>query len=137
MSDGKVPYQNPSQTDLNLDAEIVQNLAAEIVYRERVVTYEGGNKTIVSGGPVNSTTPNTAVPLTSNPTPCNHVTVAARPDNQGNIYIGGSGVDANSFVGIPLAPGGYYDLSIDDLSKVFFDVLNSGDGVSFNYFTSH
>jgi len=76
--------------------------------------------------------------LVDDPTPCAYVDVQAYFGNAGNIALGDSSVDAsatlNTGTGVILQPGGSYTIHVDDLSKVFLDVLNNGDGVRFNYY---
>ena len=162
MSDSKLGYQSPAVPDKNLDTEQVTT-SQGAVERERVqITGAGaseiarvqnsevtgpemgmvvrpinaGFNSLVSGGKVVSNTPGTPVPLVGSSTPCRHVTVSCLPGNGSYIYIGGSGVKATagSEEGVLLMPQSSYDLDINDVSKVFFDVVNSGDGVTFNYF---
>ena len=162
MSDSKLGYLTPALPDKNLDTEQVTT-SQGAVERERVqITGSGaseiarvqsaevtgpemgvvvrpinaGFNTLVSGGKVVSTTPGTPVALAGSATPCRHVTVSCLPNNGSYIYVGGSGTKATagSEEGVLLMPQASYDLDINDVSKIFIDVVNSGDGVTFNYF---
>ena len=97
-------------------------------------------ETIHSGGPVVNNTPGTPVALGAT-TACKHVTVQALGPNYagvggntGYVWIGGSGVNASSKIGVYLAPGSSIEIDINDISKIYFDVEVTGDKVTFNYF---
>ncbi len=96
---------------------------------------------IHSGGPVTNNTPGTPVALAASGTACKHVTIqavgansAGVGGNTGYVWIGGTGVNAFSKVGIYLSQGASYELDINDVGKVFFDVEVTGDKVTFNYY---
>lgn len=59
---------------------------------------------------------------------CLELFVVADPDNAGNIYLGGSGVDNTSG---KLPPGGVMQCGPCNLSEVFIDADNSGEGISY------
>lgn len=59
---------------------------------------------------------------------CLELFVVADPDNAGNIYLGGAGVDSTSG---KLPPGGVMQCGPCNLSEVFIDVDNSGEGISY------
>ena len=59
---------------------------------------------------------------------CLELFVVADPDNAGNIYLGGSGVD-NTSGKIP--PGGIMPCGPCNLSEVYIDADNSGEGISY------
>lgn len=86
-----------------------------------------------------STTPGTAVALAAT-TACKTVTVRARLENTGIVVVGASTVLAGDATdstnvrrGAPLYPGEAAVFEVDDLAKVFIDVVTSGDGVQFFY----
>jgi len=61
--------------------------------------------------------------------PCKVVSVKANPDNSGIIYLtwhakGSPAVDADWY---PLSAGDPLTIEIDNLSKIYFDVQNTGD----------
>lgn len=135
-ADAKIPYQNPSVTSSNLAAQQVTNDNGDPVLVEVVSLAAEG---VHSGGPVINNTPGTPVPLGFT-TPCKHVTIQALGPNyqgiggnNGWVWVGGSGVNAASKVGVYLPPGASYELDINDIAKVFFDVDVAGDKVTFNY----
>lgn len=76
--------------------------------------------------------------LVGSSTPCKRVDVTAYIGNAGNVAIGGSSVDASPTLGtgngVILEAGDSYTMYIEDVQKVYLDVLNNGDGVRFNYF---
>ena len=82
------------------------------------------------------TTAGTRQPLKSQTTPCSKVTISADENNAGNLSIGGATVVAAvgaTRSGTVISPGGSVAYDIDDLSKVFVDVLNSNDKVLFTW----
>ncbi len=82
-----------------------------------------------------SSTPGTAVPLAPSVTPCRKVVVTAFAGNTDAVYIGGTNVSGVSGQekGILLTGIGMTTIEINDLSKIWMDVVSSGDGVSFSY----
>lgn len=56
------------------------------------------------------------------------VVVKADPNNVGNIYLGGAGVNTSD--GYILSPGDAVAFDITNLDTIEFDVDNTGDGVS-------
>lgn len=75
-----------------------------------------------------------AVQVTSTDTPCRMVHIQAAPGNTSNIAIGDSTADASAGVGKVLAPGEHYDYPINNLSKVYLDILTPGDKILYTYF---
>ena len=89
-----------------------------------------------------STTPGTAVKLITDATTCRKVIITALENNTDIIVIGGSGVLAgttedggNTRTGTPLQMGQAMSIDIDDVSKIYMDVVVSGNGCSFLYLT--
>jgi hypothetical protein len=81
------------------------------------------------------TTAGTAVQLAAGATPCAELTITANENNVGTIVYGGSNVvgAASGRIGTPLVPFQSVQIRIDDLSKVWFDAVTSGDGYSYSY----
>lgn len=134
--DAKIPYQNPATTDSNLGAQSVVNDNGDTVLIE-VVSLAA--EQIHSIGAVVSNTPGTPVPLGVS-TSCKHITIQALGPNYlgvggntGYVWVGGSGVNAASKVGIYLPPGASYEIDINNLNDIFFDVEVAGDKVTGNY----
>lgn len=77
------------------------------------------------------------VQVTATSTPCGMVHIQAFPGNSGNVAIGDEDINAasGSERGKILAPGEHYDYPIDNLSKVYLDILTTGDGISYLYFS--
>jgi hypothetical protein len=70
-------------------------------------------------------------------TPCKQVTIMAEGDNTGAIVVGFSTVVASEANrrGIPLLPYGSVTISIDNLSKIYLDAEQNGEGVTYIYLT--
>lgn len=87
-----------------------------------------GNKTVATAG--------TAVPLISAQTQAKRLDVTANYNNVDIVTIGGSGVVGaqTGRKGVPIASGNTYTFTITDISNIWVDAVNSGDGVTFNYF---
>lgn len=85
-----------------------------------------GRKTVTTAG--------TADALAA-PTACKLITITALLSNTGVVAVGGSGVLATSGsrTGVILSPGDSYEVSIDNLSKIYIDATVSGEGVAFAY----
>jgi len=89
----------------------------------------GGTKTVPS-----SATPQ---PLVAIPTPCRLVWIGARLDNYGNpqnyypVFVGDAAVQ-----NLPIMPANFEGLviRIDDASKLYVRVVNSGEGVFYRIF---
>ena len=97
-----------------------------IVASSGVVTVNSGTATTAAG---------TVVELSTTSTPCKKITIQASPTNTELIVIGDSSVVASSDSrqGIALFPTQSIALIVDNLNKVFFDTVTSGDGVIFIY----
>ena len=143
-ADTQVGYADPGVSGnagtitRSLAAQQVTNDNSDVVDVE-VVSLAAQN--IYSGGPVTNNTPGTPVALAGSGTACKHVTIqASGPNyqgiggNTGYVWIGGTGVNASSKIGIYLPPGASYELDINDVGKVYFDVEVTGDKVTFNYY---
>lgn len=59
---------------------------------------------------------------------CAGVVVRAKPGNVGLVYLGNSGV--NNSNGYDMSPGDALGLAIGNANRIFFDVQNTGDGIS-------
>lgn len=88
----------------------------------------------VGDGSKTVTTPGTAVTLAA-AQPCSEVVVTAKTNNVGIVVVGGSSVVAaeGSRRGTPLGAGDAMSLEIDDLSKVYIDATNAGEGVTYTF----
>jgi hypothetical protein len=56
--------------------------------------------------------------------------IIADPDNGGNIYVGDSSIDES---GAKLPPGGILPCGAVNLSRIYIDADNSGEGISYYY----
>lgn len=137
MSNVRLGYQNPASSDSYLAGQEVIDDNGNTVVEEIISLASHG---VHAGGPITNNTPGTPVPLVGSSTPCKHVTIQALGPNYlgvggntGWVWIGGSGVNAASNIGIYLPPGASYEIDINDVHKVFFDVNVTGDKVTFNY----
>jgi hypothetical protein len=96
----------------------------------------------IANGRKVSTTPGTAVKLVAASTTCKRVVITALENNADIVVVGGSGViagtnndGAGTRTGIPLFMNQAVVIDIDDVSKLYIDVVVSGNGVSFSYLT--
>ncbi len=81
-------------------------------------------------------TAGTRVPLMPQSTPCSKLTVVADDNNANPVVVGGATVVAAvgaTRSGAVLTPGGSIPLDIDDLSKVYVDVITNNDKVLFTW----
>lgn len=60
------------------------------------------------------------------------IAIRANDSNTGRIWIGDSSVDNATQNGIFMDGNDFYSLSVDDLSKVYFDGSNAGDKIHYN-----
>lgn len=92
-------------------------------------------RSITSGRQV-VTSAGTRVPLVSTPTACKRVDVMAETNNTNYIVVGGSGVIALEATrkGIPLSGGMSFTFYIRELSDIYVDALENGEGVTFVFF---
>ena len=115
---------------------------------EVALTNDGEMKTGITppsaivGGVKTVTTAGTAEQLIATSTECQYVVISALPTNTGTIYVGGSSVLASTMTGIPLTvpeDGNSIKVPtqiivpIDNVSKIYIDATNEGEGVSFTY----
>jgi hypothetical protein len=63
-------------------------------------------------------------------TPCRVVYIKAKSTNTGFCFIGGASVSALTGIGLDVGDV-CPPIEIDDLSKIYVDVADSGDGVGF------
>lgn len=82
-------------------------------------------------------TAGTAVQLSATNTLCEKVEITAKINNVGFIVVGGSTVVAAQATrrGTPLAQGDTMTLYVDNLSKIYLDAENSGDGVTYVFYS--
>lgn len=81
-------------------------------------------------GQVTVTTPGTAEPLAEEETPLYRcVFIRALSTNTGIVYVGGEDVDSDS--GHELEVGDLIAVEVADLSTVYVDAAEAGEGVSF------
>jgi hypothetical protein len=79
----------------------------------------------------NSAVGTSAEVLTSS-TACKHVDLMAAIANTGIIYVGGSGVAANT--GIALYPGDVYSVDIDNLNDIYVVATVDGENIQYTYY---
>ncbi len=91
-----------------------------------VTKLTGGRKVVTTGG--------TREQITSTETAIAGVIIQALRSNSGNVAIGGSDVDvtAGSENGIELVAGQTETIPCRDLSLVWIDADNNGEGVAFS-----
>lgn len=91
------------------------------------------NNVIFGSGSISVSTPGEPVQLPN--IPCAEVTLTAFENNAKNVYVGGANVSAEigSQNGAPLSPLGTISVKIDNLSKIFVDVQEGGDGLTYAY----
>ncbi len=70
-------------------------------------------------------------------TACKEVTITAETNNTNIVTIGGSTVVGALATrrGTPLEAGDSVTLKIDDLAKIYVDVITDGEGVTYSYLT--
>lgn len=85
----------------------------------------GGRKVVTTGG--------TREQVVTSETPCSAVVVQALRTNSGNVMIGGSDVDVTvgSENGLDLTPGQTAVINLQDLSILYIDADNNGEGVNY------
>ena len=74
----------------------------------------------------------TTVEALTTSTACKHVDIMAAIANTGIIYVGGSGVAANT--GIALYPGDVYSVDIDDLADIYVLASVDNEDVQWVYY---
>lgn len=82
--------------------------------------------TSVGNGHKTVTTAGTRVQLAN--IACKAVSIAAKADNTGKMYLGDSSVDATN--GRILEPGESIDIAIDNLNRFYLDSEVDGEGIS-------
>lgn len=89
---------------------------------------KGGRKVCTVGG--------TAEKLAAVETACGGVLIQALRTNSGNVTVGGPDVDSTPGTenGIELVPGQSQFIPIDDISKVWIDADNNGEGVQYSLY---
>lgn len=86
----------------------------------------------ISDGSKDVTTAGTRVQLVATTTNCRLVNIFAKAGNSGNIFVGGDTVSSTSGMVLEQARAtGWFP--IDDLSKIYIDSAQNGDGVQFAY----
>lgn len=104
----------------------------ESVYKPLVVNgalnvaWGGGN--VLNGRLKNVTTAGTAVRLDS--IECREVTVIARKNNTGSIFIGGSNVSGSMF-GVELHANESFTFAVNNANLIYINSTVSGEGVSY------
>lgn len=83
----------------------------------------------VLNGKVTSTTPGTAVPLSSVNVGVHSVVLYALAANTNDIYLGNSGVSSAN--GLRLIKGDSITVVVSNLALLFMDVQTSGDGLTY------
>ena len=83
-------------------------------------TIYNGKKTVTTAGTAEALASSTAV---------KSVVIKALYSNTGKVYVGNSSVSSAN--GIELEAGDAIGIDIDDLSKIYIDVDNNGEGVSY------
>lgn len=92
-----------------------------------VRSIEVGRKTVAAAA--------TAEALVASPTACAWVIITAETDNTNPVTWGGENVVGALATreGTPLSAGDSAVIPVDDVSKVYIDVVTSGEGVTFTY----
>ena len=82
-----------------------------------------------------TTTAGSRVQLSTTSIPCKKVTITALPNNTDLVVIGSNTVVASSDTrrGHPLFTGSSITFDIDNINKVFIDVVTTGEGVTYLY----
>lgn len=95
---------------------------------EYYTTIWDGRRTVTTAG--------TAVRLDTTAIKCSKVEITALINNVDVVVVGSSTVVAAEATrrGTPLMQGDSVTLYVNDLSKIYIDAVNSGDGVSYSYF---
>lgn len=121
---GKVAIKNVLDQDVNpATEETLESLGNAI---DPPSTIADGRKTVSSAGTAEALGASTTI---------RRLIVSALLTNEDVVVIGGSTVVAAAGTrrGIALLPGQSFDMSIDDINKVYVDSINSDEGVSFVY----
>jgi len=87
-------------------------------------TIGDGSKDVASAG--------TAEKLVDDVTDCRLVNIYAKSGNTGNVFVGGATVSSSRGMVLEQARSSDW-FPIDDLSKIYVDAANNGDGVQFSY----
>ena len=114
-------------TALQLIDNLVTALASVHTDQLRVDVITPFVPTSAGNGQQDVTTAGTRVQLSAQA--CKAVSIAAKAANTGDIYLGDSGVTSAN--GRILEPGDTIDLSIDDLSRLYIDSEEDGEGISY------
>lgn len=91
------------------------------VLEEEPSTVHNGQQSVSTAGTAEALNGGTSLTVKS-------ITIKADGGNGGNIYVGDSSVTSSN--GFVLSSGESVSLAIDDVSTVFIDADNSGEGVS-------
>lgn len=109
-------------------------MAGQPMYVQQPVTEE------VLSNTTRTSTPNVARALATSSTPCIEIAIQPLATNVGNVYIGGAHVLSTGANGglllIPPAAGTQpvtLSISARNLTQVYFNPVNNGEGVSFLY----
>lgn len=86
----------------------------------------------VGDGSKDVTVAGAAEPLAAS-TACLEVEIVAKSTNTGNIWVGGSGVAANS--GRPLLPLQSLVAKVSNLNLIYLDADTNGEGVTYIYYS--
>lgn len=110
--------------------------ATEETLQDILVALGGGGITTITDGNKTVTLAGTPERLVASTTACRKVVITALINNNDTVVVGGSTVVASlaGRRGIPLIQGQSCEIQIDDLNKIYLDVVTSGDGVSFAAF---
>lgn len=119
--------QDTMITALQLIDDLRAALAAIHTDQLRVDVITPFTPTSSGSGQLNVTTAGTRVQLPSQA--CKAVSIAAKPANTGNVYLGDSSVTSAN--GRILDAGDTIDLAIDDLSRLYIDADTDGEGISY------
>ena len=141
----KLSFKEANQPLIDQNIEKISLMKAKPLNEKQTVVSGGSSisSVVLRGfgapitlGRITSTTPGTPVRITSTPTPCRRVDITALPNNGAYIYYGDVSTNATigSERGTLLNSQNTATLSISDLSNIWFDVINSTDGVSVTYY---
>lgn len=89
---------------------------------------QGAHGTVLTGK-VTSTTPGTAVPLSSTNIGIHSVILYALAGNTSDIWIGGVGVSSAN--GLRLVKGDSVTIVVSNLALLYMDNFTSGDGLTY------
>lgn len=82
----------------------------------------------------NVTTAGTSVQLSATTVPCSEVTVVAKQNNTGSIFVGADNTVSSTNYGVELKAGQGFTFPVTDVNKLWINASVSGEGASYNAF---